>query len=143
LKTENCKVFFSFQAGNNYQKLKIKIKIKICGEALSAGKGGGEGGRERGGEGRGGRCVRVDAHVRADALLRPCGRWGASARTRFCVRADASVRADARMRARGCKCFIPRLLHNGRYSASKSRAAQRPLSDRPSIHPSVRPLSSA
>jgi hypothetical protein len=36
-------------------------------------RGEGRGGEGREGKGRGGRCVCTDAHVRADAGLRPCG----------------------------------------------------------------------
>jgi hypothetical protein len=74
-------------------------------QTASAGEGGGEGGRGEGRRGEGGELVRGWAYVRADTWSRP----------------------------RGCECFTPMELHNGCYSASKSRTTHRPSSVRPSV----------
>jgi hypothetical protein len=90
LKTENWKLFLSFQAGNNYQIFFIKInKInKFCFffffSRLRAQQ---RGGRERG-EGRGGR--------------EKGGEGDASARMLGCVRADMGASAQTHSRLRGC-----------------------------------------
>jgi hypothetical protein len=62
------------------------------------------------------------------------------------VCADAIVRADARARTRWyvvayarTRVFYPQVTYNGRYSASKSRAAQRPSSDRLFVGLSIDP----
>jgi hypothetical protein len=108
LKTENRIFFLSFQDANNYQKKKKKKKVFFFfferPRPCSRPRG-----QQTASAGEGGReGMNVSArtrHVRADAQGRPCGR----------------------------ECFIPRLLHNGRYSASKSWTIQPPLSDRPSV----------
>jgi hypothetical protein len=79
----------------------FRVRADSRGEGGREGEGGGEG---REGEGREGRCVHLDAHVRADTLV--------STRTRDykCVRADAlscpcrraRVRADVSASARAC-----------------------------------------
>jgi hypothetical protein len=94
LKTENQNLFFSFPAGNNYQKnyfFKLFFYFiffeHLRGQqpASARCRREGKGGEGRGGEGREGRreCVRTDAtRIRADALYpsklirfaRPCGR---------------------------------------------------------------------
>jgi hypothetical protein len=103
----------------------------------------GERGGIEGGRGQGDDLVRADApmsartqgRVRADALMsartqvHPCGR----------ARVREYVCADARSRSRGRESFYPRELHNGRYSAYKSRTTQRPSSERPSVRASVGP----
>jgi hypothetical protein len=127
-KTENCKFFLSFQAGNNYEKkfitffiffnlffifLFFHVRADSKGEGVRGG---------RGGEG----CASV--------------RTPMSARTMGCVRADAHVRADAGVRPCGRECFIP---GNFKKDAIVRPSHRCPCGHRLSICPFVRPLSSA
>jgi hypothetical protein len=75
LKTENQNFFFSFPAGNNYQKNILFYFLNIRADsACQRGRkaGGGQGGRERreGEEGEGGiGCVQADGFLSADVFF--------------------------------------------------------------------------